>query len=97
MNSRHLFIIIINQMYKSAYKHYMEQESLKAKQKQQREELLEKHRQNTGKYDRNIIEYALYKPNQNLDNWLKYLLIDAALENNDRALFLELTTELEGW
>lgn len=76
----------------------MEQESFKAKQRQQREELLEKHKQNTGKYDRNLIEYAVYKPNEDLDNWLKEVLIDAALENNDRALFLELTTPmLEGW
>lgn len=68
------------------------------RQQAKREEILETHKQQTGKYDRTVLEHALYKPNPELDDWLKELLIDAALEKNDRALFLELTTPmLEGW
>lgn len=69
-----------------------------AKQKEKHEEMLEKSKQETGKYDRNLIEFALYKPNKELDDWLNELLIDFALEKGDRAAFKELTTPpLEGW
>lgn len=59
----------------------------------QRYEAFEACKLGDGKYDRRKIENIEgYKPPQGLDTWLDNLLIDAALDNRDKATFEHLTT-----
>lgn len=70
------------------------QSALKAK----REQILERSKDQAGKYDRALLEHALHKPNPQLDEWLQGLLVDAALEKRDKVAFDRLTESLlEGW
>lgn len=69
-----------------------------AEQKMLHEQMLEEHRQKTGKYNRAMLEDVNREHNPELEDFLSTVLIDASLERRDQASFEKLTGHyLKGW